>query len=1259
MDAVYTYFKKTILFLATALLMVVPGRADGLPSFYLNGSGAANLPIQLYGNQASAVTVTSSLSPGTEISFTATVSYGTVNPDQPWLCAFSTSATTGTYQATLQLQACRSGTIVHPAVITLSSAGAAAPATITVTYPTNGSGVGGTITATPSSVTLYAAANGTASPVTVSLAGNNGITFGVSSLVTSPAGGNWLGAALTGGYGSVTPSSLTISANAYGLQNGYTYYGTVTVTPTNGASATPIYVTLVVGSGGGNGNLTAYPNYFSWSFTTNSGSFPTPQSVSLTDAVSGQTTYTAGVDSSSPWLECNGLYPNCSGYIGSGISVGPNPTYMNSLNAGNYTGLVHVYDQNGNQTLITVYLTVNGGSTTGITWSPNPVTITAAAGGSQQQVQVNLSSATAGTFTASIGGSGLSVSQVSTVTNTPAAGTVIVYGNPYGLSATTYSGNLYVTLTPISGSAVYQTIPVTFTVGSSGIIPTSGIVTPTSLTFAYQTGTAVTGTTLPSQGVVVSGTGQFSVAAPAYPSSYTGGSWLKVTPSSGYAPATISLSVDPTVAGLVPSTTPYTATVAVTPAIGASAITVSVSFLMTTSPVLVVYPGSLNFTYTQGGTPPNWTLWLNASDNSPMPLTVTTSTSWLAVNAPGGPTTNTSVSIQGNNLSSLGNGIYTGSVTVTATGAANTPVTVPVVLTVNGSTVTGGGLILGSLSTFYATQGGNSPASQILSVGAATTTYYTANASSNNNWLSISPSGNLNTSSNPSLTVSVVNQSGLTAAGSPYYGTITLVANGLTQQVQVTLVVSTSGGGGGGGSGNVTVSTGALSFTYTVGGNVPSPQTLQVTSASGSAGVLFTIQSSATWLSAGVTNGSTLLTPETFTVGLVTPISLTPSSIPYNATITITPNGGTVVTVPVTLLVQAAATVTVTATPLSFTFQAGGTDPSPQTVSVSGGGQSLGFTAQVTAGSNWLSVSPTSGTTPTTGTATLTVTATPLEANLGVGTFYGTLLVSGTGTGTGSTSINVTLSVTAPLPTINSVVNAASFIKGAVSPGEIVTLFGTSMGPAAAAYATVDPSTGKLATTIGGVQVLFSGTNAPMLYASATQISVIVPYEMAPIANPSVWVKYVGQTSNAYQLTSATTAPGLFTQNASGSGPGAILNQNFSLNGPGNPAAKGSIVMVYMTGEGQTSPAGVTGAITTANLPPPQVTPAPLLQTIGVLINGQPAAWTYAGEAPGLAAGLLQLNVQIPFTAQSGVPNSITVSIGSNISQTGVTVSVQ
>jgi uncharacterized protein (TIGR03437 family) len=226
----------------------------------------------------------------------------------------------------------------------------------------------------------------------------------------------------------------------------------------------------------------------------------------------------------------------------------------------------------------------------------------------------------------------------------------------------------------------------------------------------------------------------------------------------------------------------------------------------------------------------------------------------------------------------------------------------------------------------------------------------------------------------------------------------------------------------------------------------------------------------------------------------------------------------------------------------------------------------------------------------------------------------------------------------AALPPIRGVVNAASYIvEEAVSPGEMVT--------------------GKLFTTIGGVEVLFNGIPAPMIYAGATQISAVVPYEMASVANPSVWINFEGQTSNAYQLSLAAAAPGLFAQNASGSGPGAILNQDNSLNGPDHAAAKGSIVQMFLTGEGQTSPQGISGKITDATLPPPQVTPAPL-QPIQVWINGQPAVYTYAGEAPGMVGGVMQLNVQIPANAPSGAL-AMAVSIGGNMSQSGITVSVQ
>jgi uncharacterized protein (TIGR03437 family) len=164
-----------------------------------------------------------------------------------------------------------------------------------------------------------------------------------------------------------------------------------------------------------------------------------------------------------------------------------------------------------------------------------------------------------------------------------------------------------------------------------------------------------------------------------------------------------------------------------------------------------------------------------------------------------------------------------------------------------------------------------------------------------------------------------------------------------------------------------------------------------------------------------------------------------------------------------------------------------------------------------------------------------------------------------------------------------------------------------------------------------------------------------VPYEMAPVANASVWINYAGVTSNTYQLALAATAPGLFAQYASGSGPGAILNQDNSLNGPGHPAAKGSIVQVYLTGEGQTNPPGVTGRIT----PVGQIGDLPhLVLPIQVWINGQQVPYTYAGEAPGMVAGVMQLNAQIPPYEASG-PLAIQVWVGGYWSQNGITLEVQ
>jgi uncharacterized protein (TIGR03437 family) len=259
----------------------------------------------------------------------------------------------------------------------------------------------------------------------------------------------------------------------------------------------------------------------------------------------------------------------------------------------------------------------------------------------------------------------------------------------------------------------------------------------------------------------------------------------------------------------------------------------------------------------------------------------------------------------------------------------------------------------------------------------------------------------------------------------------------------------------------------------------------------------------------------------------------------------------------------------------------------------------------------------------------------------------------------------VTLTVTAPLPSISAVQNAASAASGPVSPGEIISIFAPAsnpIGPGTPVGLTLD-SNGNVSTTLGGVQVLFSGIPAPLTYVSSTQINAVVPYGIAALAfQPFVQAKFNGQSSNSFPLTLAATAPGIFTQSGTGTGLGAILNQDGSVNGPGHPAVKGSTVQIYMTGEGQTSPAGITGSVTCPHGCTVSQIPVPLLPVTVTFLDANniryPANFTFAGEAPGFVSGAMQVNAIVP----SGVPSGtlqVLVGVGSNISQSGVTIQVQ
>jgi uncharacterized protein (TIGR03437 family) len=238
-------------------------------------------------------------------------------------------------------------------------------------------------------------------------------------------------------------------------------------------------------------------------------------------------------------------------------------------------------------------------------------------------------------------------------------------------------------------------------------------------------------------------------------------------------------------------------------------------------------------------------------------------------------------------------------------------------------------------------------------------------------------------------------------------------------------------------------------------------------------------------------------------------------------------------------------------------------------------------------------------------------------------------------------------------PQISSagVVNAASFAGSGVAPGEIITIFGAGIGPALLASLQLD-SNGRVATSLAQTRVLFDGVAAPLLYVLASQISAIVPYSVAGKQSVGLTVEFQGRTSTAVTLPVAANAPALFTTNASGTGPAAALNQDGTFNGPDHPADRGSVVVLFGTGEGQTTPDGQDGALATQTLPQPNL-------PVSVKVGGKTARVIYAGAAPMLVAGVIQINVEVPSDINPGSSTPVEVTVGAQTSKSGVTVATR
>jgi uncharacterized protein (TIGR03437 family) len=232
----------------------------------------------------------------------------------------------------------------------------------------------------------------------------------------------------------------------------------------------------------------------------------------------------------------------------------------------------------------------------------------------------------------------------------------------------------------------------------------------------------------------------------------------------------------------------------------------------------------------------------------------------------------------------------------------------------------------------------------------------------------------------------------------------------------------------------------------------------------------------------------------------------------------------------------------------------------------------------------------------------------------------------------------------------SGVVNAAQYSSGTVCPGELIAIFGRDIGPAEPAFLTLT-SDGRVSKELGGTSLSFDGTAAPMLYVSKDQINAVVPYAIAGQAQTKITLTTGGQTSAPVTVAVVISAPAIFSSDGSGRGEGAILNQDQSHNSAGSPAARGSVVSFYCTGAGLMNPAQLDGQIAGPTLVSPVL---PVELTIG----GLRADVIYAGSAPGLVSGVIQVNAQIPSDAPSGL-QSAQVLIGDKASPEGIVVAIR
>ncbi|MBI3208485.1 MAG: hypothetical protein HYZ37_06245 [Candidatus Solibacter usitatus] len=1099
--------------------------ASPSPVTFPNGGSFADQFVTLTSQPQ--VTATLSItynSPPTGTWLTATLPFGNSTPTAMQVHVDATGLTPGaTYTATITVNGGGLSPLGIPVTLTAPQVGFySTPTSLTFNYQST------------SGTTLPAAQNATI----INTAG--AVAFTVTSVAGTPAGSNpttWFTFAPTTGNTGVSGVITVTPAAALTAFTTGVYTAKLQVAST-GLTTIEINLTLNVNQP----IVTPTPSSLNFSYTIGA-TTPASQTVTITSNTA-----------------INSVFPSVSGTV-SWLTAGTTTTLpatsltitvglqnLGSLTAATYTGNVILFLSTGSQFNIPITLVVSGtgGSVTNAV-SPGALAFVATIGGAAPATQTLTLTGTNGqafTAVASSTGNWLTLNAASG-TVTPTAN-LTVTATITGLTAGFYSGTIQIS---IGGGATIN-IPVGLALNPAGAVS----VTPVTLTFNY---TANSSSLPPNQQVLITST----VANTMFIIPSTG--WLgAVSPPTTIAANTataVNIGLQQSgLTGLTPGSYMGNFRVFVQGQLDVYApviLNITSATGGGTTSTITVAPNQLFFTATVGGSsPPAQLLLVNTPAGAAATFTATvtpgTGGNWTAVvpttgNAPGIIAVNA-------NSSGLAAGTYTSTISVLASGAT-TAITLPVTLIVTAAPA----LRLSMNNAVFNYQAGGSQSTiQTLGIDASSTGAafsYTVGvqATSGGTWLSAS--GQAGTT--PSTITITANANGL-AAGT-YTGTVTFTATGqIGIAVPVTLNVSSAP--------FLLSSPSILSFSGQTGGAAPSGQTLTITSTGAQAPVTataLTMNGTSTWLTVNVATAST---PTQFTV-TVTQLGLTDGTYYGAIRINSVPTGsfsnGPII-IPVVFVVGPVGTLAAAPGPLSFLQFVGSAAPGPQTLNITSTGGTLSYSLSVSllTGTNWLTVSPTTGSTP--GQTQVSVNA----ASLTPGTYTGSVIVTAQGATNSPLVIPVTLIVAVP-PTItaapttltfSSITNSATTAGTAPSNQTIVV---TSSGinipitaavnlPTGQSWLTVTPAS---TTTQATLTVAVSLTNlAPGTYNG----SITINTGLTPITIP-VTLNYqlilppvINQIQNAASGLPTALVPGMILAlYGSNLGPATIATYRLSADG--------------------------------------------------------------------------------------------------------------